>query len=372
MKRLYFIYRWGKGQKDNAWSGTPYNLLIALKNKIVVVDKSITNGYTNKIIEILAKIYNRVFHTNEFKIFDIKLNEVKINKMKIDEHIPCIMFCEYLTSVSGDSYVYQDLSVDYIERLKSEKPEIIQYTPLPSNVAPREMKKRNAMAKQYYTMCRGIFTMSKWLRDDLINHTGVKPEKVHWVGGGCNIDITQVDVGNKTGNKFLFIGKDWKRKNGPLVIEAFSRLKRKYSNVELYIAGPEKIPVETEQHKNGVFFVGRKSYEELVAYYNLCDYFVMPSKFEAYGLVFAEALIYGLPCIGKNEFAMPEFITDGENGYLINGDSATELEQCMEKLVLNGSIMAKKVQNNQKCYIKEYSWDSVASRMLKVMQEDGY
>ena len=46
---------------------------------------------------------------------------------------------------------------------------------------------------------------------------------------------------------------------------------------------------------------------------NLCDYFVMPSKFEAYGLVFAEALIYGLPCIGKKCYARPEFINN-ENG----------------------------------------------------------
>lgn len=372
MKRLYFIYQWGKGQRDNSWSGTPYNLFIALKNKTVVVDRPITNGYINKIVEIVAKIYNRVFHTNEFKIFDIKLNEARINKMKIDERIPCIMFCEYLTAVSKDSYVYQDLSVDYVERLRLERPEIVQYTPFPRNVALCEMNKRNAMAKQYYTICRGIFTMSKWLRDDLINHTGVKPEKVHWIGGGCNIDITKVDVSNKTGNRFLFIGKDWERKNGPLVIEAFSRLKKKYADVELYIVGPQKVPVEIERHKNGVFFVGRKSYGELVAYYNMCDYFVMPSKFEAYGLVFAEALIYGLPCIGKNEFAMPEFIIDGKNGYLINEDSASELEQCMEKLVLGGAIMAKGVQNNQKSYIKEYSWDSVASRMLKVIQEDGY
>ena len=38
----------------------------------------------------------------------------------------------------------------------------------------------------------------------------------------------------------------------------------------------------------------------------------MPSYFEAYGLVFIEALTYGLPCIGRNAFEMPNFIQDSE------------------------------------------------------------
>ena len=51
----------------------------------------------------------------------------------------------------------------------------------------------------------------------------------------------------------------------------------------------------------------------------------MPSYFEAYGLVFAEALTYGLPCIGRDKFAMSEFIEDGCTGRLISGEDAEEL-----------------------------------------------
>ena len=63
------------------------------------------------------------------------------------------------------------------------------------------------------------------------------------------------------------------------------------------------------------------SYEESAKYFNLCDFFVMPSRFEAYGLVFPEALIFGLPCIGKNICAVPEFIQDGENGKVLRKES---------------------------------------------------
>ena len=50
----------------------------------------------------------------------------------------------------------------------------------------------------------------------------------------------------------------------------------------------------------------------------MCDVFCMPSYFEAYGLVFVEALTFGLPCIGRNCYEMPYFIEDGKTGLLLN------------------------------------------------------
>ena len=48
----------------------------------------------------------------------------------------------------------------------------------------------------------------------------------------------------------------------------------------------------------------------------MCDVFCMPSYFEAYGLVFVEALTFGLPCIGRNCYEMPYFIEEGKTGLL--------------------------------------------------------
>lgn len=122
---------------------------------------------------------------------------------------------------------------------------------------------------------------------------------------------------------------------------------------------------------SGIEFLGCISTEELVKYYNLCDIFVMPSYFEAYGIVFAEALIYGLPCIGRNAFAMKEFIKDGKNGYLINEDNDEYLADKMLQL-LNNDEIKEYVKSKRQQYIKEYSWNSVAEKIIKVMKNDGY
>lgn len=173
----------------------------------------------------------------------------------------------------------------------------------------------------------------------------------------------------------MFNGKDFIRKNGPLVVRAFLALREKYHDIELHICGPEKAPDEIKELSlsDGIVFRGLLKYDELVDEYNECDYFVLPSLVEGYGFVFGEALIFGLPCIGRDAFAMPDFIEDGFNGYLCHElSNANELYNCMEKCLLNADTLMKEVKNQRNNYLEKYSWDGVAKRMLDIMRHDGY
>ena len=189
--------------------------------------------------------------------------------------------------------------------------------------------------------------------------------------GGTNVPVNLIDSSKKIGNKFLFVGKDFERKNGKLVVDAFQILNDKHNGqYELYIAGPKEWPLEKAIPED-VHFLGLKNTDELAEYYNLCDIFVMPSKFEAYGLVFAEALIYGLPTIGRDAFSMRDFVNSGENGYLLKSNSAEELAMLMESAILDDELRKRVISDREK-YIEQYSWQSVAKRMLDVMRQDGY
>lgn len=348
------------------WSGTPYSILTALKKYTSVNDVAIA-PYSESIRK---KLLYKVKYGNEFSIPQIRDGVKKINSMYLTSGMPCLMFGEYISKYIKDSYVYQDCTVDYIVRLHKEDSNISQYSPMPGNANTLAITARLDNATRYNQSCKGIFTMSEWLAKDLIENSDIPSEKVHPVGGDCNIDLERVDHSKKEGNRFLFIGKAWNRKNGPLVVAAFKRLRQKYSDVELYVAGPATKPSEVDGEK-GILYLGQLSYDQLVEYYNLCDFFVMPSQFEAYGLVFAEALIYGLPCIGKRCFAMPEFTKDGDNGYLIDADDEDELCGKMEMLLSNKK-MAQNVIGGMTYYKNKYSWDSVAKRMLEIIRQDGY
>lgn len=188
-------------------------------------------------------------------------------------------------------------------------------------------------------------------------------DKTYFVGGGINLDRSLIDESNKQGNKILFVGKDFERKNGPLVLEAFFIAKKIRPDIELYIVGPSKLNMNKD---DGVYNLGRLSFNEVVKYFNLCDIFCMPSKFEAYGIVFPEALAFGLPCIGRDAFEMPYFIEDGVTGFLLKKENPQELADLILKLLEDKEIRHN-VSCRRKYYLQEHSWDTVAKRMMEVM-----
>ena len=328
-------------------------------------------SFPAKALLKLQGIADRLTHSDDFLSLHSKLCDFQISRSGLSKDAPCFMFGEFLTDYTPNSYLYQDLTVDYIFRMRESDSPVSRYTPLPLNVPAKKAHARRERTMQVNRTCAGLFTMSDYLARDLVQNSGIPASKVHHVGGGCNIDPSRINTHRRNGRRFLFSGKAWERKNGPLVVEAFRKLSAKYSDVELYIAGPQTLPPEAAG-VDGVNFLGLLSYDDLLEYFNLCDFFVMPSRFEAYGIVFPEALCFGLPAIGKNVNAMPEFIQDGVNGRLINNDDPDELADCMENLLLDGKDYAARVQAKHEEYLHQYSWKSVAERIVKVMREDGF
>ena len=182
------------------------------------------------------------------------------------------------------------------------------------------------------------------------------------------------------GRRILFVGRNFVRKGGPLVVQAFTILRKKYLwSAELYLAGAKESDIRDalrerqirveEVDWQKIHLLGDLGSEKLTDYYNLCDVFCMPSYFEAYGLVFAEALTYGLPCIGRDKFAMSEFIEDGCTGRLISGEDAEELALDLWE-VLQDPKYREEVERRREWYLREYSWDKVAQRICSVMEKN--
>ncbi|MBR5617443.1 MAG: glycosyltransferase family 4 protein [Oscillospiraceae bacterium] len=345
-----------------AWSGTPMGLYTALSKRL---DVTLLDGCRSK--NRAATVLNGLTRG----LLRLRSTQQVLEDEPIPAGVPVFAFGEYRSRHIKNTYCYQDLSVDYLLRLRKQQHPAAPYA-LKKVIPTFLVERKNKKAKAFYEDCAGVFTMSRWLQQDLVENTGLPAGKVHHVGGGSNIDVTKIDCSQKEGNKFLFVGKLWDLKNGELVVEAFRRLCELHPDrkPQLYIAGPEEMPASVAGQEN-ITFLGRLSYDQLIEYYNRCDYFVMPSRHDAYGLVFVEALCFGLPCIGKNLCAMPEFIQHGENGYLLEHDDARELTGLMEKLLLNGAEMARWVQEKRAYYLETYAWDTVADRIIRVLQKDG-
>jgi len=318
---------------------------------------------TNSVFarKVYSKIGNKTFSLGEFRINSFYINKAfsKYNRL------PVIRFDEGLSRDNVSSYIYQDLCVDYLDKMRKNDPELYEISGF-AHLDGKWLGKRLENQRLNYKNAAGIFTMGKWLQKYIIENYDVDKDKVHHIGGGSNADVSKIDFSQKNGHRILFIGRDFVRKSGSLVVDAFKILREKYDgSAELYIIGPRENPVREDI--KGCNFLGEIPSKELYKYFNLCDIFVMPSKFEAYGLVFIEALSFGLPAIGRNTCEMPYFIEKGVTGDLIDNDDPAVLAEKMFAL-LNNEQIKQNVRSKRDWYISEYSWSTVGRRIYHVME----
>lgn len=359
LQELEFIVEWHKC-KEKTWSGTPYSLLKALRHICTVNEINISESSN-----LWKRIKNRFFPIPyDFGIhLNSKRRKVLTKKYSKDKH-DVIQFSEVLFNDEHiNSYIYIDLSISYMNYMMENNPQLYKLTSF-DFVDVKYLKLRKPIQNAYFESCSGIFTMCRWLRDDLVTRCGIDPKKVHHVGGGINLDVSGISESLKQNNKILFIGRDYVRKGLPLVYDAFVLLKETMPEIELHVAGPEINPYPN--NTDGYFFYGDSSHEELSGLLNKCDVFCMPSHFEAYGLVFIEALTYGLPCIGRDVYEMPYLIEDGVTGLLVDSDDVKDLTEKIHLLLTDGTIR-NNVKLRREWFIKEYSWDNVASKIFNII-----
>ena len=358
---LYYVVAWAR-HKQRTWSGTCWSLYNALCSYFCVEDINISPSL---LLKMLDKIGTRP--QSDFGVGQVQSNRKKLGKYfsEIGDKINVLQFSEIVEgSEDINSFIYQDISASYIHYLYEYLPKIFKCSGFQMNEKKR-IEERELIQKRYYQSCSGIFTMGKWLKDDFINRVGIPSDKVIHVGGGINMDRYLIRNLPKNNNRILFVGRDFERKGGRLVYDAFCRLREEMPNVELHLAGPAKNPIKFGG--KGFYYYGNCSYEQLSNLFNKCDIFCMPSYFEAYGLVFIEALTYGLPCIGRNVYEMPYFIKNGDTGLLIEQDDVEELAAKMKFLLMNERIK-QNVKEKREWYLKEYSWDTVARRMKSYIE----
>jgi len=222
-----------------------------------------------------------------------------------------------------------------------------------------------------YDRACAIFTFSEWCKESIVRDFGISPAKVHAVGAGIN--LPENSVGSKTddGRTILFVGKNFELKGGPLLLEAFRRVRREMNDARLVIAGCS--PKIDEQGVTVIGYIDRRdpgSSERLAGLYRSATLFVLPSYFETFGIAFLEAMYSETPCIALRRCAFPEFVVEGETGSLVSQPEPDELADAIVDLLKDADRLRVMGQNARQMVSKRYTWRSVAQRMKQVMVGD--
>ena len=187
----------------------------------------------------------------------------------------------------------------------------------------------------------GIFAVSKALRQEIIA-TGVsgiaEKTKLSW----NSVDISKFSLKDDDSFKkefglfdkpiVLFVGNLIKRKNVCALLEAKKIAKSDYY---LVIVGDGPLSkklrkkVEDENISDVIFTGSRTDVENIIPN---CDFLVLPSFSESFGLVLIEALACGKPVIGSDVGGISEIIND-DVGLLVNPNDVSSISNSIDKLV---------------------------------------
>ena len=133
----------------------------------------------------------------------------------------------------------------------------------------------------------------------------------------------------------LFMGGDFPRKGGFDLLAAWEAGGfADRAELTLVTEWPlERLPRGVRQQR-GV----RAHTPEWIAAWRAADLFVMPTRNEAFGLVYQEAAAAGLPAIGCRLNAVPEIVEDGVTGLLVEPGDRAGLERALETLVASAEL----------------------------------
>jgi L-malate glycosyltransferase len=191
----------------------------------------------------------------------------------------------------------------------------------------------------------------------------------------CDKVLSIINKKNNLGEEgqFTFLSLCYLKKNKgvDILIRAFSTYFRG-KEVKLIIAGdgPERESLENLSKELGILeqveFKGALNRDEVYKVMSNCNIFVLPSKFETFGVVLIEALANGKPVISTRNGGANDIVTD-ENGILVDIDDIEGLGKAMVDLKLDyNKYNEEEIRNS--C-INKYSKKIITRQLEKVYSE---
>ena len=157
-------------------------------------------------------------------------------------------------------------------------------------------------------------------------------------------DASKIYPLKKEGFTFLSIGYNIFNKGFDILVEAFGEYLKRGEKGYLIIAGlpkgsdlsPLTKIVQKYHMEENVHFIPELSHNEVYAYLNMCDCFAMPSRYETFGVVFAEAMYMGKPVIASITGGPDSFVTE-KTGILVPVNNTEEVVNALIKMRHNYS-----------------------------------
>jgi glycosyltransferase involved in cell wall biosynthesis len=222
-----------------------------------------------------------------------------------------------------------------------------------------------------------VITVSECSAREIERLIGISQGRIRVVYNGVDSTVFHNHNGiPKEPRSMIFVGNTEDRKKGIIhLLPALKMLKGEYP-VKLTIVdggAPETTYAPSLIREYGlqgeVTIVRRLSSEELVRRYSSAEIAAVPSLFEGFGFPAAEAMACELPVITTRAGALPELVSDGENGILVEPGDVAALAASIRRLIEDEDLRRRMGQAGREIAQRRFNWEQAARQTLEAYQQ---
>ena len=169
----------------------------------------------------------------------------------------------------------------------------------------------------------------------------------------------------------LYIGQISERRNILFIIELMNELKKKIPNIKLVIVGNGEKKyknscfnrIEKLKLADDIYYAEGIEQNQLSSLYKLASAFLLPTKYEIFGMVMLEAMYFGIPLITTDNGGAITVINNGENGFILPLDSEKWVNTIYSIIYDKEKARIISIKERE-TIIRYYSWNNIVRKML--------
>ena len=222
-----------------------------------------------------------------------------------------------------------------------------------------------------------VITVSKCSAQEIERLMNIPASRMKVVYNGVDTNhFRHYNGTTKKPNSIVFVGNTEDRKKGIIHLLQAIDLIKKECRVDLTIVDGGAPDTNYAQHlvkeyglENQVTIVRRLERDQLVKRYLEANIAVVPSLFEGFGFPAAEAMACELPVIATTAGALPEIVSDGENGILFDPGDVPALASAIKRLLEDNDLRLSMGHASRRIAEDKFNWEQAARQTLDVYKE---
>ncbi len=359
--------------------GTAFFMFESLKNYQVSLEKVYLKPASSLILAFFNKLINKIFglkYNLSHSIYASFFHRKQLGKI-LDKCDYDLIIAPAMSNVV--SRLQKDVPVIYISDVTVKL--MYNYYEWFSGFTFFSYAESNAIEKKALQRADRVIFSSDWAAKSAINDYHTDPEKISIIPFGANMQPGEVlpkgsVINREKGRKcnLLFIGMEWERKGGNIVLEAMEYFRSAGFTCELTILGCDPEEAKGKHDIRIIPYIDKKTDEGKAQWNKLMlaqHFLILPTRAECFGVVFCEASAYGIPSMATDTGGIPNAVINGQNGYRFpleaRGDEyakmVMEIYSDYEKKYLPLS------RSSRKTFDELLNWDHWAKKTNEVIEK---